>query len=59
MTKSTQATTIEITDEQIEALRDEAGQAGDLEQVSLCREALNGDEQARKACEQAIRNGQG
>lgn len=59
MTKSTQTTTIEISDEQIEALRDEAGQAGDLEQVKLCKRALKGDEQARAACEQAIRNGQG
>ena len=37
----TTETTIEtITDEQIEALRTEAGAAGDEEQVDLCRWAL-------------------
>ena len=37
----------EATDEQIEALRTEAGQAGDLDMVAICDRALDGDNDAR------------
>lgn len=53
-----QTKTIEITDEQIEALRTEAGEHGDLAQVELCDAALGGDEAARARCERAIRAAQ-
>lgn len=43
-----------ITHEQIQALRDEAGQAGDLEQVAICDRALEGDETAIAECERVI-----
>ena len=43
-----------ITQEQIQALRDEAGQAGDLEQVAICDRALEGDETAMAECECVI-----
>jgi hypothetical protein len=45
-----------ITDEQIEALSTEAGAAGDLEQVAICRHALAGDERAKAECVRAIRD---
>lgn len=45
----------EVTDEQIEALRTEAGEAGDLEQVALCDRAIDGDADARAKCERVIR----
>ena len=44
----------EITDEQLEALKIEAGAHGDSDQVSLCIRALAGDAAARAACAQAI-----
>jgi hypothetical protein len=48
-------TTIEtITNEQIETLRAEAGQAGDLDQVAVCDAALAGDESARRKCVRVI-----
>lgn len=46
----------EITDEQIEQLKIEAGQAGDDAQIALCVRALDGDEAARSACVEAIRD---
>lgn len=36
--------------EKIEALRIEAGEAGDYAQVALCDAALAGDERARELC---------
>lgn len=47
-----------ITDEQIERLEQEAGNAGDLEQAQLCRRALDGDDAARDECERVIRDAQ-
>ena len=38
----------------IRALREEAGAAGDLEQVELCDRALAGNSEARKACMAAL-----
>jgi len=44
-----------ITDEQIEALRTEAGAAGDLDQVAICdRALLEGDAEARAECARVI-----
>jgi hypothetical protein len=43
-------TTTAITDEQIEALRDEANAAGDDLAASLCNSALRGNLDHRKAC---------
>jgi hypothetical protein len=39
---------------QIAQLRQEAGQAGDLEQVAICDRALQGDGEAIQACEDVI-----
>jgi hypothetical protein len=39
---------------QIEQLRKEAGEAGDLEQVAVCDRALAGDEDAIAECEAVI-----
>lgn len=51
--------TTEITDEQIEQLRTEAAQAGDMVQVALCDAALDdsdpSSDAAREKCEEAIR----
>jgi hypothetical protein len=44
----------EIDDDAIEALRIEAGAAGDLEMVGICRRALGGQAAARARCAQAI-----
>ena len=44
-----------IDDSDIEALRQEAGQAGDAEQVTLCDMALAGDDEARAECARVIR----
>lgn len=44
----------EVSDEQIEQLLQEAGQAGDQKMVEICRWALNGDEQARAQCADVI-----
>ena len=43
-----------VTDAQIEALRDEAGTAGDLEQAAICDAALGGDTAARAECGHVI-----
>jgi len=40
----------------IEALSQESGVAGDLEQVAICEAALNGDEEARWECARVIAN---
>lgn len=48
----------EITDAQIAALESEAGAAGDMEQVALCRAALDGVRAAREECERTIRAAQ-
>lgn len=49
---------IEITEQQISNLRDEAGQAGDLAQVALCDRALDGDDAAIAECARAISEAQ-
>jgi hypothetical protein len=43
-----------ITDDQIRALMDEAGQAGDMTMAGVCLRALTGDTAARRRCEQVI-----
>lgn len=43
-----------ITTEAVQALRDEAGSAGDLEQVAICTAAMNGDAGARDECARVI-----
>jgi hypothetical protein len=43
-----------ITDDQVRALRDDAGRAGDLEQVMVCDRALAGSAQARRECAEVI-----
>lgn len=43
-----------VTNEQIDALRTEAGTAGDAAQVALCERALAGDEEAREECARVI-----
>lgn len=50
--------TIDITDDQIEALRIEAGQAGDATQVAICQRALDGDAAARAECARVIADAQ-
>jgi len=50
--------TPEVTDEQIKALRDEAGAAGDSEQVVICDRALYGDDAARDECASVIAEAQ-
>ena len=45
---------MQITDDQIEALSNEAGAAGDLEAVRLCDRALEGDTDARNECANMI-----
>lgn len=47
-----------ITTAQVEALENEAGQAGDLEQVAICRKALEGDRAAWAECERVIADAQ-
>lgn len=49
-------TTIEITDEQIEALRDEAALHGDEEMRAIAERALAGDASERAECERVIRD---
>lgn len=46
----------QITDAQIEALRTEAGAAGDSAQVAICDRAREGDESARAECARVIAN---
>lgn len=48
-----------ITPDTIEALRTEAGQAGDLEMVAVCDQALAGNADAIAECERVIAAGQG
>ena len=48
----------DVTDEQIAALRDEAAQAGDLDQVAICERALAGDAAARAECARVIDDAQ-
>lgn len=54
----TQIRISDVTDEQIRSLMAEAGQAGDIKQVELCRTALYGTGEARKlaraACAETI-----
>lgn len=40
---------------QIERLRAEAGEAGDVAQVAICDRALRGSQRAIRACERIIR----
>lgn len=49
-------TTIEITDEQIEALRDEAALHGDEEMRAIAERALAGDASEWAECERVIRD---
>jgi hypothetical protein len=44
----------DATDSDIEALKIEAGEAGDASMVELCAAALNGDKQAWAACESVL-----
>ena len=48
------AASTSITVEQVKALRDEAGQAGDTAQVEICDAALEGDGTAWATCENVI-----
>ena len=50
--------TIDITDDQIDALRTEAGQVGDAAQVAICEQALDGDAAARAECARVIADAQ-
>jgi hypothetical protein len=43
-----------ISDAQIEALRDEAAQAGDLAMVEVCELALEGNQGSRAECARVI-----
>ena len=43
-----------ITTADVRALRDEAGQAGDLKQAEICTQALDGDDDAWAECERVI-----
>jgi hypothetical protein len=52
--KETMMTNGTVTNEQIDALRTEAGTAGDTAQVALCERALAGDEEAREECARVI-----
>lgn len=47
-----------VTTSQIKSLSDEAGQAGDLEQVAICSRALDGDQAAWAECERVIADAQ-
>jgi hypothetical protein len=50
-------TTIDtITDEQIIALGEEAGCAGDLAMAAICERAIGGDDEARAECVEVIRD---
>lgn len=48
-----------VTDEQIEALKYEAGCHGDREMVAICDAALDGDDDARDDCLWVILDAQG
>ncbi|HEU4727710.1 MAG TPA: hypothetical protein VFT22_07470 [Kofleriaceae bacterium] len=56
MTTYDKLTADTVTDQQLRKLRDNAGEAGDLEQVALCNAALDGDAKSRQACADAINN---
>jgi hypothetical protein len=43
-----------ITTDQIEALRQESGEAGDSEQVAICDRALAGNQDALRECFRVI-----
>lgn len=43
-----------ITDAQIEALKREAGCAGDFHMLKICRKAIDGDEGEREICANVI-----
>ena len=45
---------MDITDTDIETLRTEAAQAGDAGMVGICGRALDGDDDARAECAEAI-----
>jgi len=44
----------EITSDQITSLMREAGEAGDLAQVAICRKALDGDDDAIAECARVL-----
>ena len=46
------------THNRIRALRTEAGQSGDLDQVALCDRALAGDDVALAECLRVLTNGE-
>lgn len=48
-----------LSDDEVEALKAAAGQAGDMHQVSLCEMALAGDSGARWSCAEAILDAEG
>lgn len=48
----------EITTAQVEALEQEAAQAGDDAQVAICRRALDGSQRAWRECQRVIRAAQ-
>jgi hypothetical protein len=52
------ATLLAPTDTEIEALRYEAGCAGDTEQVAICDRALQGNDAARAECARVIADAQ-
>jgi len=49
-----ESTTAAISREQVRALRTEAAEAGDLEQVAVCDRALEGDSDAILECSRVI-----
>lgn len=49
-------TTQTITTNQLAALRDEAATAGDLEQVAICNQAINGHQESIAICVEVISN---
>lgn len=59
VTASKRVTVESVTDEQIEALRSEAGSHGDKKMVAICDKALRGNKAAIKQCVEAINDGQG
>lgn len=50
---------VEITKAQIKSLSNEAGEAGDLEQVAICDRALTGDAAATAECARVIADAAG
>jgi hypothetical protein len=43
-----------MIDHEVERLRQDAGQAGDMKQVRLCDKALQGNRKARLACAEVL-----